>query len=906
MALQPGTRLGPYSVVSALGSGGMGEVYRAEDTRLHRVVAVKTLSEKLEASPQAIERFEREARAAAALNHPNICTIYDVGTDPPFIAMELLEGETLQQRLSRGPLDVATAIDVTLGLVDALETAHDKGILHRDIKPANVFLTPRGPKILDFGLAKAVPNVAMHGVTEKPTRPPDATLTAEGTAIGTVAYMSPEQLRGRPLDAKSDLFSLGLVLYEMVTGRPAFTGETSAVLAAAILQERPVLPRHVRDDVPEKLEEVILKTLEKDPRDRTQSAAELRADLRRLKRELESGDTPLREPTDKRPPTRGSSVSRAPHTDAATAPGRRRMVVVVATAVALAALATVGVVWWRTSSEPESPLLLQNLQVSPVTVTGNAWRPALSPDGKYVVYVRRDGVGRSLRLRQLGTDRDVELASSSDVADRIQAATVTPDGGFIDFIRGNADDTTLWRLPFLGGAPKRLLDRVSSPIGWSPDGQRFAFVRAGLANDSAVVIANADGSNERVLATRTLPAQFLSLAGRTTPSAQGAVIPPAWSPDGKTLAMIGYESRGGVISRDAVFIDVATGSERSIPLRDESTTDSLAWLDAGHLVLSVEGRNDAVSQLWVMSYPDGKWSRLTNDLSNYASVGVSADRRSLAVARWDLKVSIDVLDDPSGQPSQLVAPGPFVGTEFSWAGDRLLYALLSPVDNVPTIWALRPGDPSPQELIPNAYTPLATPDGGTIVFVRIEGGRRGIFRADGEGRGATEMATSVANHVSVTPDGKTVVYLSNDSGAQAVWRVSAGEGKPAPVTDVYSLYPTLSPDGQSLAFVSVGAKKEQVVAICPLSNCSSKRMFPVASRPEMLRWMPDGRAVAYAIRSNIWVQPLAGGTPYQLTRFPEDDQIIEDFQWSADGKRLGFSRSRTAWDIVLFRGFGGD
>src|SRR5688572_25461343 len=267
----------------------MGEVYRARDTRLERVVALKVLTEGVTASPQTLERFQREARAAASLNHPNICTIYDVGTDPPFIAMELLEGETLQQRLARGPLGVVDAVEVMLALVDALDAAHSKGILHRDIKPANIFLTPRGPKILDFGLAKSVP-VAAHGdQAGEVTRAPESLLTGHGVTVGTVAYMSPEQLRGKPLEPPSDLFSLGLVMYEMVTGRRAFEGETSAVIAAAILGEAPVPPRDLCEDLPARLEDILLTTLEKDPRDRTQTAADLRADLRRFKRELESG-----------------------------------------------------------------------------------------------------------------------------------------------------------------------------------------------------------------------------------------------------------------------------------------------------------------------------------------------------------------------------------------------------------------------------------------------------------------------------------------------------------------------------------------------------------------------------------------------------------------------------------------
>jgi len=873
----------------------MGEVYCAEDTRLHRIVAVKTLSKHLESSAPAIERFEREARAAAALNHPNICTIYDVGTDPPFIAMELLEGETLQQRLKRGPLAVSSVVDITLAIVDALHAAHGKGILHRDIKPANIFLTERGPKILDFGLAKSVPAADPDHVTGEA---PDAMLTAEGVTVGTTAYMSPEQLRGQVLDARSDLFSLGLVIYEMVTGRRAFGGETSAVIAAAILSERPILPRDLRGDIPARLEDIILKTIEKDPADRTQTAAELRADLRRFKRELESlsaGDS-----------LRASSSSGASDATVTPVQPRARRPLMLAAAAIVLALAGGGYLLWRAGfGRGASPnALLQGLQLAQVTSSGNAWRPALSPDGRYVVYIKRDNSSRSVRVRQLGTERDVELVPSDGV--NLQAAIVTPDGGFVDFQRGLGGSPTLWRVPFLGGAPKRLLDNVNSPIGWSADGRRFAFVRAGFEGASALIVADADGSNERTVATRALPGQFLSFGMRGTPSAQGAVVHPAWSPDGRTLAVLGFEPLTGVHTRQAIFVDVASGAQRTIPLMEGGSADGIEWLDANHLVLTMRAGNEVVCQFWVLSYPDGTWKRLTNDLSNYASFGLSADRQSIAAARWDYQVGISILEDGAKEPTQVVAPTPFVGLDIGWAKDRLLYAVLSSADNRPSVWARGRGQSNPEELITNASSAEATADGQTIVFSRVENNRHGIWRANETGRNAVEIGTVASGRIALTPDGKHVAYLTSQSGTQSTWMMPlmpAGGGKPTLVANVFSYYPAISRDGASLAFVSVNETKTQaVIAICPLSDCSSRQTFPASRSPTALQWLPDGRGVAYSMLSNIWVQPRDGGVPYQLTRFPEDEWRIEDFEWSPDGKRLAFSRSKTTWDIVLLRG----
>jgi serine/threonine protein kinase len=329
MALTAGIRLGPYEILSALGAGGMGEVYKARDTRLGRDVALKVLGADLTESPQARERFQREARAIAALSHPNICTIHDVGETSDsqvFLVMELLQGETLQQRLTRGPVDLAALVDLGIALAAALDLAHGAGIVHRDIKPANIFLTAHGPKILDFGLAKTDSHPAADASAQA-TRPASLLITEDGSTVGTIAYMSPEQLRGEPLDARSDLFSFGLVLYEMATGHPPFAGSTSAAVAAAILHEQPSPPRQIRPELSERLNDIILKAIEKDCALRYQHASEIRTDLQRLKRDSE----PARQPM-------------AIKSDARSTAARRRKAIVVAAGVTVALAAGVSYV----------------------------------------------------------------------------------------------------------------------------------------------------------------------------------------------------------------------------------------------------------------------------------------------------------------------------------------------------------------------------------------------------------------------------------------------------------------------------------------------------------------------------------------------------------------------------------
>jgi len=599
-----GKTVSHYRIIEKLGNGAMGVVYRAEDLKLGRDVALKFLSDQVTHDSLARERFEQEARAAAAINHPNICTVYEIGEHDgsPYIAMELLNGETLKDKIHHSPFALELILELAIQIADALDAAHSRGIVHRDLKPANLFVTREQQiKILDFGLAKLRPQHVRAGIAASRTTLV-ALRTDPGHAVGTPAYMSPEQARGTPVDARADLFSFGIVLYEMATGKLPFEGTSTATVMASLLRDTPESPLKINPELPPGLARIITKALEKDPDLRYQRASELRGELKQLR-----GDTELGRRQAVRPKPPAASRLRLPWLRFG--------------AVALLAAFAVGIYVWLSSRHAP---FFEYPEITQLTTTGSAVTAAISPDGKYVAYTTGPH-GQSLRLRQVATGSDIELVGSA--AETYRGITFSPDGSYIYYVGGPLDSNVsdLFRLSALGGTPRKLIHDADSPVAFSPDGDRVAFLRGDVEPGAdSLMVAKTDGTDEHTIAIRKFPE-------RLNPSGEAG---PAWSPDGKLIAV----SAGG--HRVAVF-SVDGKRERIVGPRDWGWINSITWTSDGRaLVVSAASSARRLYQIREISYPDGRVWPVTKDTSGYSSVSLAAGSKILSAIRSEISSNL--------------------------------------------------------------------------------------------------------------------------------------------------------------------------------------------------------------------------------------------------------------------------
>jgi eukaryotic-like serine/threonine-protein kinase len=848
MALTVGALLGPYEIVAPLGAGGMGEVYKARDTRLDRAVAIKILPEALAADSQFRERFHREARAISQLDHPHICTLYDVGEERgmAFLVMQYLEGVTLADRLVRGPLSPAEALPLAIQIANALDKAHRAGIIHRDLKPGNIMLTRTGAKLLDFGLAKASGQAAAGALSMLATTPPN--LTAQGTILGTFQYMAPEQLEGKETDARTDIFAFGAVVYEMLTGKKAFEGKSQASLIAAILDHDPPSISSVHPLTPPQLDHVVKRCLAKSPEDRWQTASDLAQELKWAE--------------DKR-------------SDAAAIEPRRSRVLplgLAALAAAVIALVVGFAVWMlKPTTSPTTPAVVRLAVTLPAGEQVAAGYPmALSSDGGQLVYIAKN----QLHLRPLNSLASKALAGTEGA----QSPFFSPDGQWIGFFAQNK----LKRISISGGVPQALTDAPQDMGGsWGPD----------------ETIYYASGPSSPIW---QIPAAGGSPLQVTTLDRSKGEVSHRWPqvlPGGKALLFTTWTGPGW--DERHLHLQVLGTGERRVLIQGASTG---RYLSSGRLVYSRAGALMTtlfdLARLNVSAAPPTPLELQVREVSQGAEFAVS-DNGVLAYISGNPQgyVSRLVIVDRKGTMEPLAAPPqPYNDPGISPDGQRAVVTIRA---GTLGLWVYDFSRATLTALTTNgsAQDPVWTPDGKRIAFRQTLSGYRNLYWKPADGSGDEERLTTSENlqtAVSFAPDGKWLAFWEADPTTNAdIWLLPlSGDRKPQVFlkTRFAEYNPQFAPDGQWLAYVSNESGREEIhVRRFPDSGAKWQISTDSGYAPV---WSRDGQELFYRSADKTMVVDVrtrpAFGSPRVLfeARYPRSTTGVSGYDVFPDGRRF--------------------
>ncbi|NIL99488.1 MAG: protein kinase [Acidobacteria bacterium] len=878
MKLEAGHQLGPYEIVSALGAGGMGEVYRARDTRLGRDVAIKVLPHEVGANPDAYARFEREAKAVAALSHPNILAIHDFGQHDgtAYAVVELLEGETLREALSPGPLPQRKAIDYARQTARGLGAAHDGGVVHRDLKPENLFVTRDGRvKILDFGLARTAAEQSADAREDTPTH---THLTGPGTVLGTINYMSPEQARGEPAGPSSDIFSLGSVLYEMLTGSRPFERETAPETMTAILREDP--PEASSADVSPGVQRIVQRCLEKRPEERFHSAVDLAFAL-----ETSSG------------------ISTGAHRVVDAPPLKKKTNFLwwpIALALVLG-LATGAVLVGSLDSAPAT----QPVKVSPLTFSGYDLNPAASADGRTIVFSSRRAGASGLWVKQLQGGGEGPLTEGLDDLPRF-----SPDGSGLLFTRSEGERNSIYRVPLIGGEPRKVMDNAFAS-DWSPDGARIVFVRSN-GPDGAVGIANADGSGERILA------EFKGTL----------VASPRWSPDGKTIAVWTTLVNNNVI-KVVKLIEVDSGEVRDLaPARP--CLSGLAWIGREHLAFTwsedlLAGVASTPALMSMQNVITGEtadlfWTRNTL----YTQIGTTVDVAApgqlvFSTINAAQRLREVRLEGETVEGHRTLTSGSSVDRQpvYSPDGETILFS--SNRGGSLDLWTIHTRTGMVVQLTDDAaadWDPAFAPDGEHILWSSDRSGNLEIWMANADGSGARQVSNDGvgAENPGMSPDGKWIVYMTSNPDKTGMWKVRVDGTEPERIFEGSAFIPEFSPNGRYIEFnINAGPNTNRMMVMdfetgetWPFGDLTVTSNY-VSSANGRARWFSDGKRIAYVGGAGgqlgVWVQDFIPGRDTTATRRKlvgfEPEWVVETFDISPGDARVVLSRYRPGGTIML-------